>query len=123
MVTTFQEFVKTVVHLKAQHESVIRSKRRKSVQQSPSFIRCGTREKKEQGQLAICYTGFLTKLDSCVYSVITVHVFNKALTPFEYVCGEEEKIKPTANPVITYFFETFSYCNNEICKYIFFVQY
>ena len=27
----------------------------------------------------------------------------KALTPFEYVRGEEEKIKPTANPVIAYF--------------------
>ena len=63
MVTTFQEFIKTVVHSKAQHESVIRSKRRKSVQQSPSFSRCGTREKKEQGQLVICYAGFLTKLD------------------------------------------------------------
>ena len=62
-VTTFQEFIKTVVHSKAQHESVIRSKRRKSVQQSPSFTRCGTREKKEQGQLVICYEGFLTKLD------------------------------------------------------------
>ena len=56
----FQEFIKTVVHSKAQHESVIRSKRRKSVQQSPSFTRCGTREKKEQGQLVICYAGFLT---------------------------------------------------------------
>ena len=52
-VTTFQEFIQTVVHSKAQHESVIRSKRRKSVQQSPSFPRCGTREKKEQGQLVM----------------------------------------------------------------------
>ena len=25
------------------------------------------------------------------------------MTPFEYVRGEEEKIKPTANPVIAYF--------------------
>ena len=94
-VTTFQEFVKTVVHSKTQHESVIRSKRRRSVQQSPSFTRCGTREKRSRVSWYICYAGFLTKLDSCFYSVI--------LTPFEYVRGEEEKIKPTANPVIAYF--------------------
>ena len=104
-VTTLQEFVKTVVHLKAQHESVIRSKRRRSVQQSPSFTRCGTREKRSKVSWYICYAGFLTKLDSCVYSVIIVHVLNnaKALTPFEYVRAEEEKIKPTANLVIAYF--------------------
>ena len=65
-VATFQEFVKTVVHSKAQQESVIRSKKEKFVQQSPSFTRCGTQEKKEKVQLVICYVGFLIKLDSCV---------------------------------------------------------
>ena len=48
-----------VVHSKAQQELVVRSKRGKSVQQSPSFTMRGTREKKEQGQLVLCYVGFL----------------------------------------------------------------
>ena len=50
----------------------------RSVQQSPFVTRCGPRAIKELGQQVICYTGFLTKLDSCVYSVIIVHVLNNA---------------------------------------------
>ena len=81
--------------------------------------------KKDQGQLVICYVGFLIKLDSYACSVIIVHMFNAKpwlRIDFEYGRCEEEKIKPIANLVVAYFFITFSYCNNEFCKYIFFVQ-
>ena len=67
--------------------------------------------------MVICYAGFFFKLDSRVYS-LSMCLFwpwrqRKALTPyvgqylcacsdFEYVHGEEEKIKPIANPDIAY---------------------
>ena len=57
-VTKFQELVKMVLYSKAQQESIIRSKRGKTVQESPSFTTSpgvGREKKKEQGQLVGTY--------------------------------------------------------------------
>ena len=57
-VTKFQEFLKMVLRSKAQKESIIRSKRGKTVQESPSSTTSpgvGSEKKKEQGQLLGTY--------------------------------------------------------------------
>ena len=54
----FQEFLKMVLRSKAQKESIIRSKRGKTVQESPSSTASpgvGSEKKKEQGQLLGTY--------------------------------------------------------------------
>ena len=56
--TKFQEFLKMVLRSKAQQESIIRSKRGKTVQESPSSTTSpgvGSEKKKEQGQLIGTY--------------------------------------------------------------------
>ena len=56
--TKFQEFLKVVLRSKAHKESIIRSKRGKTVQESPSSTTSpgvGSEEKKEQGQLLGTY--------------------------------------------------------------------
>ena len=57
-VTKFQEFLKMVLRSKAQKESISRSKRGKTVQESPSSTTSpgvGSEKKKEQGQLLGTY--------------------------------------------------------------------
>ena len=64
-VTKFQEFVKMVMHSKAQQDSVMRSKRGKSVQQSPSSTTSpGVGRDKKRSKVSYLYAYLIRILQS-----------------------------------------------------------